>query len=134
MHTLPVLSGLGTRWAAAGHGSPARVSFSIRRWGYVSPTADLLVRFTTAKRAATGIMAVGSTLRGLYALLVAVSLLAVFVQADAVGDLQTKGRTAIDATLAKGTTCTKANVKVRKEWYVFLETGPGVETDGSLKG
>jgi tyrosinase len=64
-------------------------------------------------------MAVGSTLRGLYALLVAVSLLAVFVQADAVGDLQTKGRAAVDAAIAKSTTCTKDKLKVRKEWYVF---------------
>ncbi|KAF2686250.1 Di-copper centre-containing protein [Lentithecium fluviatile CBS 122367] len=61
-------------------------------------------------------MAVGSTLRGLYALLVAVSFLSVLVSGDAVGDLQTKGRAAVDATIAKSTTCTKDKVKVRKEW------------------
>ncbi|RDL35494.1 Di-copper centre-containing [Venustampulla echinocandica] len=36
--------------------------------------------------------------------------------ADAVTDLQTKGRTAINAQLAKSTTCNAANLMVRKEW------------------
>ncbi|KAH6662025.1 hypothetical protein B0J14DRAFT_310949 [Halenospora varia] len=44
------------------------------------------------------------------------SLFADVVQGDALGDLQTKGRAAIDAQLAKSTTCTKATLKVRKEW------------------
>jgi tyrosinase len=64
-------------------------------------------------------MTVGSTLRGLYALLTVVWLLSVLVSADAVGDLQTKGRAAVDAAIAKSTTCTKDKVKVRREWYVF---------------
>jgi tyrosinase len=63
-------------------------------------------------------MAGGSTLRGLYALLVALSLLSAFCVADAVTDLQTKGRAAVDAEVAKSTTCTKDKLKVRKEWYV----------------
>jgi hypothetical protein len=62
------------------------------------------------------IMAGGSTLRGLYTLLVTLSLLSAFCAADAVGDLQTKGRPSIDAALASSTTCTKSNVKVRREW------------------
>jgi hypothetical protein len=66
-------------------------------------------------------MAVGSTLRELYALLVTFALLAVYVQGDAVGDLQTKGRPAVDAAIAKSTTCTKDKVKVRKEWCVPLK-------------
>ena len=63
-------------------------------------------------------MAGGSTLRGLYALLVALSLLSALCAADAVSDLQTKGRPNIDAAIASSTTCTKDKVKVRKEWYV----------------
>ncbi|KAL2075612.1 hypothetical protein VTL71DRAFT_555 [Oculimacula yallundae] len=42
--------------------------------------------------------------------------LSVYVAADTVGDLQTKGRTQINAQLAKSTTCKAANLKVRKEW------------------
>ncbi|KAK3214119.1 hypothetical protein GRF29_28g2082966 [Pseudopithomyces chartarum] len=61
-------------------------------------------------------MAGGSTLRGLYTLLVTLSLLSAFCAADAVGDLQTKGRPSIDAALSSSTTCTKSNVKVRREW------------------
>ncbi|KAG9230340.1 hypothetical protein BJ875DRAFT_158608 [Amylocarpus encephaloides] len=38
------------------------------------------------------------------------------VNADALGDLQTKGRPAISAQLAKSTTCTAAKLQVRKEW------------------
>ncbi|OAG04575.1 Di-copper centre-containing protein [Paraphaeosphaeria sporulosa] len=47
-------------------------------------------------------MAGGSTLRGLYALLVALSLLSALCAADAVSDLQAKGRAAVDAEVAKG--------------------------------
>ncbi|KAG4436158.1 hypothetical protein IFR05_008362 [Cadophora sp. M221] len=43
-------------------------------------------------------------------------LLSVCVSADVVGDLQTKGRTQINAQLAKSTTCNSTNLKVRKEW------------------
>ena len=38
------------------------------------------------------------------------------VAADATLDLQNKGRPNIDAQLAKSKTCTKAQLKVRKEW------------------
>jgi tyrosinase len=38
--------------------------------------------------------------------------------ADAVGDLQTKGRAQWDGQLAKSITCTKAKLRVRKEWHV----------------
>ncbi|KAK7189633.1 tyrosinase central domain-containing protein [Paraphaeosphaeria sporulosa] len=61
-------------------------------------------------------MAGGSTLRGLYALLVALSLLSALCAADAVSDLQAKGRAAVDAEVAKSTTCTKDKLQVRKEW------------------
>lgn len=57
-------------------------------------------------------------LKGLCALLISLSYLSASAAADAVGDLQTKGRTAVDAAIAKSTTCTKSQVKVRKEWYV----------------
>lgn len=60
----------------------------------------------------------GNSLRGLYALLVSLSVLTALCAADAVGDLQTKGRAAVDAQVAKGTTCTKDKLRVRKEWYV----------------
>ncbi|PQE10613.1 hypothetical protein CJF32_00009729 [Rutstroemia sp. NJR-2017a WRK4] len=36
--------------------------------------------------------------------------------ADAVGDLQTKGRAALDAQLAKSTTCNSGKLMLRKEW------------------
>jgi tyrosinase len=58
-------------------------------------------------------------------LCVITSFLSVFtgqVCADAVGDLQTKARTAINAQLAKSTTCTQAKLQVRKEWYVLPTT------------
>ena len=58
----------------------------------------------------------GITLRRLYALLVSVSIFSALCAADAVGDLQTKGRAAVDAQIAKSTTCTKAKLQVRKEW------------------
>lgn len=63
-------------------------------------------------------MARGSTLQRLYALLVALSLLSALCIADAVSDLQTKGRAAVDAEIAKSTTCTKDKLQVRKEWFV----------------
>jgi len=43
-------------------------------------------------------------------------LLTGMVAGDAVQDLEKKGRPNIDAQLAKSKTCTKANLKVRKEW------------------
>lgn len=58
------------------------------------------------------------SLRALFALLASASLLSVLCAADAVGDLQTKGRAAVDAAIAKSTTCTKDKLRVRKEWYV----------------
>jgi tyrosinase len=58
-----------------------------------------------------------SSLRTLYALLVSMSLLSVLCAADAVSDLATKGRPAIDAAIAKSTTCTKDKLQVRREWY-----------------
>lgn len=66
-------------------------------------------------------MAGGSTLRGLYAFLAVLGLLTALCTADAVSDLQTKGRPAIDAAIASSTTCTKDKVKVRKEWYARSE-------------
>ncbi|KAL5411653.1 hypothetical protein PMIN06_003663 [Paraphaeosphaeria minitans] len=57
-----------------------------------------------------------STLRWLYALLVTLSLLSALCAADAVSDLQAKGRAAVDAEVAKSTTCTKNMLQVRKEW------------------
>jgi tyrosinase len=42
--------------------------------------------------------------------------------ADALGDLQTKGRTAINTQLAKSTTCTAAKLQVRKEWYASSQS------------
>jgi hypothetical protein len=56
---------------------------------------------------------------------VVTSLLSFFtgeVSADAVGDLQTKARTAINAQLAKSTTCTQAKLSVRKEWCVASDS------------
>lgn len=50
-------------------------------------------------------------------------LFAAQAAADAVGDLQTKGRAAVDAQLAKSKTCTKEKLQVRKEWYVFGSRG-----------
>ncbi|KAH7125506.1 hypothetical protein B0J11DRAFT_308009 [Dendryphion nanum] len=61
-------------------------------------------------------MAGGVSLRGLYALLVSLSLLSALCAADAVSDLQTKGRPALDAQLAKSKTCTKDKLQVRREW------------------
>jgi hypothetical protein len=58
------------------------------------------------------------SLRAFYALFISMSLLSVLCAADAVSDLATKGRPAVDAALAKSTTCTKAKLQVRREWYV----------------
>ncbi|KAF2205269.1 Di-copper centre-containing protein [Delitschia confertaspora ATCC 74209] len=57
-----------------------------------------------------------TSLRGLLAFLVSLSLFSALSAADAVGDLQTKGRAAIDAQLAKSKTCTKDKLMVRREW------------------
>lgn len=43
-------------------------------------------------------------------------LLLSLVSADAVLDLQKKGRPSIDAQIAKSATCTKDKLKVRREW------------------
>jgi tyrosinase len=64
-------------------------------------------------------MMAGFSLRALYTLLASLSLLNVLCAADAVGDLQTKGRAAIDAAIVKSATCTKDKLRVRREWYVF---------------
>ncbi|KAF2653232.1 Di-copper centre-containing protein [Lophiostoma macrostomum CBS 122681] len=61
-------------------------------------------------------MAACSSLRGLLALLVTLSLWTTICAADAVTDLQTKGRAQVDAQLAKSTTCTKDKLQVRREW------------------
>jgi tyrosinase len=60
------------------------------------------------------------SLRAVYALLAFVSLLSTLCAADAVSDLATKGRPAVDAVIAKSTTCTKDKLQVRREWYVSL--------------
>ena len=64
------------------------------------------------------------TVKGLLALLASLALLTTLCAADAVTDLQTKGRAAIDAQMAKSKNCTKAKALVRKEWYVrfFMNT------------
>jgi tyrosinase len=56
--------------------------------------------------------------RAVYALLASLSLLSVLCAADAVSDLAAKGRPAVDAVVAKSTTCTKDKLQVRREWYV----------------
>jgi tyrosinase len=43
-------------------------------------------------------------------------LLLGLVNADAVKDLQDKGRAAVDAAIAKSKTCTKDKLQVRREW------------------
>ncbi|KAF2786526.1 Di-copper centre-containing protein [Melanomma pulvis-pyrius CBS 109.77] len=53
---------------------------------------------------------VGVSLERLYALLVSVSLLSVLCAGDAVGDLQTKGRAALDAQLANRAEGTRGDV------------------------
>lgn len=56
------------------------------------------------------------SLRAMWALLASLSLLSSLVVADAVSDLAAKGRPNVDAAIEKSTTCTKANLRVRKEW------------------
>lgn len=43
-------------------------------------------------------------------------LLTGLVSADAVADLEKKGRPSIDAQIAKSATCTKGKLQVRREW------------------
>ena len=43
-----------------------------------------------------------------------------FAAADAVKDLQDKGRTALNTALAKSKTCTKEKLQIRREWYILL--------------
>ncbi|KUJ22160.1 Di-copper centre-containing protein [Mollisia scopiformis] len=57
-----------------------------------------------------------SLMRVLCALGSVLLLFATLVSADAVLDLQTKGKPALLAQLAKSTTCTKDKIMVRKEW------------------
>jgi tyrosinase len=59
------------------------------------------------------------SVRALYALLASASLLSVLCAADAVSDLAAKGRPAVDAAIAKSTTCTKDKLQVRREWWVL---------------
>jgi tyrosinase len=56
------------------------------------------------------------SVKGLLALLVALGFFSALCAADAVSDLQTKGRAAVDAAIAKSKTCTKDKLRVRKEW------------------
>jgi len=53
----------------------------------------------------------------LFSLLTSVAL-AGWAAADAVNDLEAKGRPALDAAMAKSTTCSKDKLAVRREWYV----------------
>ena len=80
------------------------------------------------------VMARGISLRGLYALLVSASFLSVLCAADAVSDLQTKGRAAVDAVVAKSTTCTKDKLQVRKEWLVNSMFECQTITDRTVEG
>lgn len=45
-------------------------------------------------------------------------LLVSLVAGDAVHDLWAKGLSALDTQLDKSPTCTRANLRVRKDWYV----------------
>jgi tyrosinase len=47
-----------------------------------------------------------------------------FVSLPLQNDLQTKGRAAIDAAIAKSTSCTKDKLRVRREWYVSQRSHP----------
>jgi len=64
----------------------------------------------------------GVSLRGLLALLASLTVLTTLAAADAVSDLQTKGRPNVNAQLAKSKNCTSAKALVRKEWYVVFQT------------
>lgn len=75
----------------------------------------------------------GGGLKALYALLVSLALLSTLCAADAVSDLQKKGRAALDAQIAKSTTCTKEKLQVRREWYVYLSRYLGI-TDVYVQG
>ena len=66
-----------------------------------------------------------SLLKGLCLLASVLTIFTGEVNADALGDLQTKGRPAINTQLAKSKTCTAANLVVRKEWYVIVVAGSG---------
>ncbi|KAH3904263.1 hypothetical protein HBI56_176760 [Parastagonospora nodorum] len=61
-------------------------------------------------------MRVQTSLRAFWAFSLAVSLFSILCAADVVSDLATKGRPAVDAAIAKSTTCTKAKLQVRREW------------------
>ncbi|USP77635.1 uncharacterized protein yc1106_04909 [Curvularia clavata] len=54
--------------------------------------------------------------RAVYALFPLLSFLHVLVSADAINDLEAKGRPALYAALANSTTCTKEKLQVRREW------------------
>lgn len=56
-------------------------------------------------------------------------LFVALASADAVTDLQTKGKPALLAQLAKSTTCTKDKIVVRKEWYEAGPTFLGIPAD-----
>lgn len=56
--------------------------------------------------------------KALYALLSSLSFLCIFVSADAIDDIEAQGRPALFAALANSTTCTKENMRIRREWYV----------------
>jgi hypothetical protein len=51
--------------------------------------------------------------------------LAGLVAADAVSDLEAKGRPALDAAMAKSKTCSKDKLQVRREWYDVMRLGDG---------
>lgn len=57
--------------------------------------------------------------RAFWALFLWASLFSILCAADVVSDLATKGRPAVDAAIAKSTTCTKEKLQVRREWYSF---------------
>lgn len=52
-------------------------------------------------------------------------LLTSLVAGDAVYDLWAKGLSALDAQLDKSPTCTRANLRVRKDWYVQMWSNGG---------
>ncbi|CAI4215531.1 unnamed protein product [Parascedosporium putredinis] len=54
------------------------------------------------------------------------------VAADAVNDLETKGRAALDAVIESSTTCSKDKLKVRREWGDISTTERKAYLDGVL--
>lgn len=64
-------------------------------------------------------MASNFSLRRFRSLLLPLVLLFSLVSADAVSDLQAKGRPAVDAQIAKSSTCTEDKLQVRREWYDY---------------